>query len=869
MNLLILVSAVALVLLILLLYQLYAKDRIQRRLTHSQVCLERMAKEYDDLFAQAPLGIFRTTPGGKLLMANPEVASILGYASIEEMKSKVMDVGQDMYANAMAREKVNRIFENGGRLTQFEAQFKRADGSITWVYINAAATYDEQGRPIRYNGFLSDYSVQRKKSESLRAYARELAREVQSRNLDLQSAYDSLLKTNCQLQEAKAAAEMANKAKGEFLANMSHEIRTPLNAVIALSEVVLETELNNRQREYIEIMRSSSKSLLRVINDILDFSKIEADKLDLEHIEFKPRELLDDVADMYRDKVAATAVELVIDVSRDTPEVLAGDPYRLRQVLINLVSNAFKFTHTGEVYIGLHVHRETTTRIKAVFTIKDTGIGMPQDVIENLFVPFSQADGSTSRMYGGTGLGLAISKKLIGYFGGDIDVSSEVGSGTTFTFTAWFEKRHADKSMALRVPDDIAQKRAIIIEDSPGSRLVLMNLLLSLGMQAEAFEHAEQALEALESSRVEPPGFLFLDQRLPGMFGLDFIEEANRRGMYIPPTVLMTAYNDEKEFDRAEALGIRSILIKPLTRSRLYQCILDAVGARPSRRKRPGQHRALPQPGSRILLVEDNPTNRLVAREVLEGAHLVVEDAEHGRAALEAVSQATYDVILMDIQMPGMDGFEATTRLRTLPELENTPIIAMTAHAMMGDRERCLAAGMDDYIAKPIDQTEMLAILARHIPTKQGDWSPAAHMQSAAQKEHNMAAQTSLSQQLDSDRLEELEGIDLDEAMERLGGKRELYKTILLRYREDFRNLIGEITQAVESRDETKAMQLAHRFGGASGNISARLARKAALDFQAALKTGDDGTIHRAVQQLTENTTSLFSSIDMLSHNER
>ncbi len=868
MNALIVTGSIALILLVSLLYQLYAKDRIQRQLDSYKFQLQAMGKEYDDLFAQAPIGIFRTSVDGSFLMANPEVASILGYASVREMREKVRDVGRDLYANELSREKVRRIFENGGRLTQFETQFKRADGAITWVYINAAATYDAMGKPIRYNGFLSDYSVQRKKSESLRAYARELAREVQSRNLDLQSAYDSLLKTNRQLQEAKAAAEMANKAKGEFLANMSHEIRTPLNAVIALSDVVLETELNNRQREYIEIIRSSSKSLLRVINDILDFSKIEADKLDLENIEFKPRELLDDVADMYRDKVSATGVELVIDVSRNIPEVMSGDPYRLRQVIINLVSNAFKFTPTGEVYIGLNMHRETNSRLKMAFTIKDTGIGMSQDSIENLFVPFSQADGSTSRMYGGTGLGLAISKKLVGYFGGDIDVISEVGEGTTFTFTAWFDKRESDQSAPLRIPDDVVQRNAIIIEDSPGSRLALSKLLVSFGMEAQTFESAEAALQEFASLENNFPGFLFLDQRLPGQSGLDFIEELKHRGYEMPTTILMTAYNDEKEFDRAESLGVQSILIKPLTRSRLYQCILDAVGARPFRRERPGRKRELPQPGSRVLLVEDNPTNRLVAREILETARLIVDEAENGQDAIAAVTKEEYDVILMDIQMPGMDGFETTTMLRMIPKVKDISIIAMTAHAMMGDRERCLAAGMDDYIAKPIDQNEMLATLARHIATTKKAWSSATHNDAVVEDAFIMVRKTPEEQNVLSNDFECLEGIDLEDALERLGGKRQLLKTILLRYREDFQSLIQDMKQAISEHDETKAMQLAHRFGGASGNISAREARKAALDLQDALKREDNESIQVAMQSLTENTRTLFSSIDMLGRDE-
>ncbi|MCE4538945.1 response regulator [Pelomonas sp. P7] len=617
-----------------------------------------------------------------------------------------------------------------------------------------------------------------------------------------------------QLERAQLAAEAATRAKSEFLANMSHEIRTPMNAILGMSLLALRSGLDNRQRNYVEKVHRAAESLLGIINDILDFSKIEAGKLEVESIPFQLGDVLDQLASLVGMPAEQKGLELLFVLPPDLPTHLIGDPSRLGQVLLNLSNNAVKFTERGEITVAISLVERSATHAKLCFEVRDTGIGLSPQACERLFQPFTQADASTSRRFGGTGLGLAISRHLVERMGGSIGVDSQPGHGSRFHFTLEFGLQQGLSAAPER--GELSGTRLLIVDDHPAARELLCGLVTSWGLQPEMAADGEAAVAAVAMADAagRPFKVVLLDWRMPGMDGVECLARLGQLDIrHAPPTVLMvTAFSrDQAEVQlQSRGLQVAALLPKPVTPSALLDACMTALGlpATQPRRSEQRQERLHAQQaslaGARILLVEDNPINQELACELLERAGIAVRVAADGREALAALEQERFDAVLMDCQMPVMDGYEATRALRRRPELRDLPVIAMTANAMAGDRDKVLAAGMNDHIAKPFRVEDLFVTLARWI-------RPQAPAASAVATE-----------------------LDMKAALAAVNGDEALYRRLLTMFSEREADFEPRLRQAWARGDTAAATRHAHDLKTVAGTLGMPALQRAAAALEAA-----------------------------------
>ncbi len=730
---------------------------------------------------------------------------------------------------------------NGETVQDVEWFRKKKDGSVIPILITLSLLKDDDGVPVGIAAITKDISALKQAEQELKDHQDHLEELVEARTAELA--------------QAMRVAEEATQAKSDFLANMSHEIRTPLNAVIGFAHLALQTRLDDTQFDYIRKIQNSSRALLGVINDILDFSKIEAGKLTMETIEFSLEEVLETVVNLIGIKAQEKGIEVIFNIDPGLPRQFMGDPLRLGQILTNLTNNAVKFTETGEIIIGCAIQNRVEHEIELEFFVQDSGIGLTQEQQDKLFGAFTQADSSTTRKYGGTGLGLFISKCLVEMMHGRIWVKSKPGQGAAFFFTVRLHMAKIQPARMVEPDEQFGHSKVLVVDDNPICRTVLAKMLESMSFKVSQAPGAEEGLAELEAAAKEDPfDLVLMDWKMPGMDGLHASRKIKSAlGIKVPSIVMVSAYAREDLMQEADNMALDGYLIKPVSPSLLLDTIMVALGKKsPSsvRHRRDGGRPGVAAiRGARLLVAEDNEINQQVARGILENNGFRVDMANNGRLAIDALRTQPYDAVLMDIHMPEMDGYAASREIRKDEKFKDLPIIAMTANAMAGDREKALAAGMNDHVAKPIDVTQLLSVLGKWVKKTDriGTGDPLKTRDKGKPSGNPLGP---------------LPGINTDDGLDRLGGDLDLYLELLRKFVENQAGAGERIQKALDDQDLETAQLLAHTAKGVAGNIGAEALFEAASLLDKVLKQEDIPSARGLLPNLNQALTQVIQGIE-------
>lgn len=748
-------------------------------------------------FENAAVGIGHVDPRGFWVRANERFCRMLGY-SLDELTQTTFDhyaVPGDFLTQ---RDEFQQLLK--GEIDSFSAEIcmKHRDARNLWVKVTVSLQRGADDEPLYYIFVVEDISERRR--------------------LDIE------------LKQAKNRAEETNRVKSEFVANVSHEIRTPLNAILGMTELALDEELSPLLQDYLNTAHESARSLLSLVNDLLDFSRMEAGRLELEATPFDLWQTVDETAKAVSISAFEKGLELLTDIASDVPRFVKGDALRLRQIITNLLSNAVKFTEQGEVLIRVELSEKNSQQTEIRFAVRDTGIGISSEDKERIFAPFTQADASTTRVFGGSGLGLAICTELISQFGGTLDVTSEVGEGSEFFFTARFQNAKVPRELVKRRKHRMGQlkgSRILIVDDNATNRTILEGDLTRFGINVEVAESGDSAISKmrLASKANQPFDVVLVDALMPGMDGFSVVEEINRCEQLQTTAVLMLSSADRSTFaDRLANLHVDCYLDKPVARRELLD-VLSYVSFGSDKGDEIESSLSAISQSLKVLLVEDTPANQKVVQAILRKRGHKITLANNGREAIDKLEVESFDVVLMDIQMPTVDGYQATATIRQMedPERAGVPIIAMTAHAMKGDAGRCIEQGMNDYISKPIDSRRLIELV---------------ELWGASSSENGDTGGT------DSEMPSKLESgtrkvADFDNALKRMDGNRQLLNDLIDFLRADMPELIAKIEIGVASEDVPSVRRAAHSIKGLAANFDAERVMELAVSIEAAAANGN------------------------------
>jgi PAS domain S-box-containing protein len=893
----------------------------------AQKSLKESEDRYREIFEKVSAGIFQTSKEGKIIIANPAFARMLGYASPRELMDTVSDIASGVYLNSDTRSWLLEIISRHGFVTGFETSALKKNKEIINVSINKHVVRNDAGDILYYEGTMEDVTVQKRfselksamniaqlgyweydvtnrsfvfndeffsifrttaeksggcemsaaryverfchpddreaiKDEIARAietkdphyssrleqqiiysdtgetgyinYLIFIAKDADGRTVKIYGAVQDITKTKKQIVELQAAretAERATRSKSEFLAKMSHEIRTPLGAVIGLNNLLDKTALDKKQKDYVTKIKNSAAYLLQVINDVLDFTKIESGKMELENIEFSFENILEDIGDFSSIKSMGKKIEIIIDKDPDVPRLLTGDPLRVKQVLLNLMNNAIKFTETGTVVLKVKSYKAREAKIEMDFSVSDTGIGMTEFQLENLFQAYAQADSTTTRKYGGTGLGLNICYKFIDMMGGRLSVKSEFGRGSTFYFTLPFDVPDNKPGVsAHKIPENIKDMRILVADDSALFRKVVEKYVSRLGLSCHQAESGVKAVEALKERDFD---VLFIDCNLPEMNGFETIKKIQGNPVIAkkPKVVFVTTLSDDTALNEMESSGIKNVLFKPLNESVIFNTLVNLFSGedRDMVRKKSGLN-FYPQNfdlirGAKILVAEDNDINQQIIREILENQGFEVLIAPDGKRCVEMYqSEKDIDLILMDVQMPEMDGIEATGFIRGDLKDENIKIVALTADVIHETRERISTSGMNDFVSKPIDEAELFRALVRWI-------DPAGVKNPGGKPPERTAAETQPAGPGDTPEISFSEGI------RRVTGNEKLYRELLAKFIAGNKELKARLDEYIRNKEYSSFAKHIHNFKGVASNLGLKAAVVMAAEIEAAAES--------------------------------